>query len=51
MFPPGCLGDAIRAAVQTAAALGTNSISGDPVIGVCMAGVAGGLGFFYSNFQ
>jgi len=29
-------------AVQTAAALGTNSIGGDPVVGVCVAGVVGG---------
>jgi len=31
-FSPGCLGDAL----QTAAALGTNSIGGDPVVGVCV---------------
>jgi len=29
-------------AVQTFAALGTNSIGGDPVAGVCVAGIAGG---------
>jgi len=46
-FPPGCLGDARRAAVLTAAALDTNSIGGDPVVGVCVAGVAGGLGFLH----
>jgi len=51
LFPPGCLGDARRAAMQTAAALDTNSIGGDPVVGVCVAGVAGGLGFLHSNFQ
>ena len=51
IFPPGCLGDARRAAVQTATVLGTNSIGGDPVVGVCVAGVAGGLGLLHSNFQ
>jgi len=51
IFPPGCLGDARRAAVQTATVLGTNSIGGDPVVGVYVAGVAGGLGFLHSNFQ
>ena len=35
----------------TAAVLGTISIGGDPVVGVCVAGVAGGLGFLHSNFQ
>jgi len=31
---------------------GTNSIGGDPVVGVCMAGVSGGLGFIHlTNFQ
>ena len=31
---------------------GTNSIAGDPVVGVCMAGVAGGLSFLHlTNFQ
>jgi len=51
IFPPGCLGDARYAAVQTAEALGTNSIGGDPVVGIYVAGVAGGLGFLHSNFQ
>ena len=52
IFPPGCLGDARCAAVQTAAALGSNWIGGDPVVGVCMAGVAGGLGFIHlTNFK
>jgi len=29
-------------AIQTFAALGTNSVAGDPVVGVCVAGVTGG---------
>jgi len=30
----------------------TNSIGGDPVVGVCVAGVANGLGFLHlTNFQ
>jgi len=51
--PPGCLGDASarHAVVQTAAALRTNSIGSDPVIGAYVAGVADGLGFLHSNFQ
>jgi len=38
--------------VQTAAVLSTNSIGGDPVVGICVAGVAGLLGFLHlTNFQ